>query len=201
MTFSTDLQILAAYLTGIFENREQAAAEPTWYVPLRVWQHPVKLFTEDSVTLFAEQANVIQLEHPYRQRLLRLQPSPTDSSSLQVQYYSFKNPERFKGAGQNPDLLELLTSEQIELLPGCILKVRVEKLAYGDRFIAIAPSEARCYFQYNGERRQVALGFEIDANEYLTHDKGIDPETGRAIWGAVMGPYRYQKISITDSGY
>lgn len=196
MTLPPELLTLASYLTGIFENREQAAAEPVWYVPLRLWQRPVTLFAKDSFTLFAEQANVLKLENPYRQRLLRLQSSPTDPSLLQVQYYGFKDPDRFSGAGQNSMLLESMTLEDLELLPGCILTVRVEKAPQGDRFIAVAPPNARCCFQYNGEVRQVSLGFEIDANEYLTYDKGIDPETGQALWGAVMGPYCYRKVDL-----
>lgn len=195
MTLPLELQRLASYLEGIFENQEQAAAEPVWYVPLRLWQRPVKLFADDSLTLFAEQANVLKLEQPYRQRLLRLQPSTIEASGFQVQYYGFKNPSQFKGAGQNPTLLESLTLEQIELLPGCILHIQIKKTSNGDRFIASAPPDARCCFHYDGEVRQVALGFEIDANEYLTYDKGIDPQTGRALWGAVMGPYRYKKVS------
>ncbi|MBV8887772.1 MAG: hypothetical protein JO235_27770 [Chroococcidiopsidaceae cyanobacterium CP_BM_RX_35] len=54
MPFSPELIALAHYLTGKFDNQEQATAEPAWYVHLRLWQRPVPLFTEDSITLFAE---------------------------------------------------------------------------------------------------------------------------------------------------
>jgi hypothetical protein len=37
------------------------------------------------------------------------------------------------------------------------------------------------------------LGFETTAAEFHSYDKGIDPETGKATWGAIMGPYRYTK--------
>jgi len=60
---------LAQYLTGEFDNREQAIAEPVWYAHLKLWHCPVPLFTKDSITLFAEQANVLTLDQPYRQRL------------------------------------------------------------------------------------------------------------------------------------
>ncbi|MDX2240496.1 MAG: chromophore lyase CpcT/CpeT [Leptolyngbyaceae cyanobacterium bins.302] len=187
------LLTLAQYLAGEFENREQAAAEPVWYVSLRLWQRPVKLFTEDSITLFAEQANVINLHLPYRQRLMRLSQAPDQPETLQVQYYGFKNPGQFKAAGQNPELLEALTVEQVDILPGCVLNVSSRSLPNGTRFLATAPPEACCRFQYEGKIGQVALGFEVSAEEYLTFDKGIDPDTGRALWGAMMGPYRYQK--------
>jgi len=192
---STDLQTLAHYLAGEFENREQAAAEPIWYVPLRLWQRPIQVFSEDAagetVTLFAEQANVINPTQPYRQRLIRLMRSP--SSDLMVQYYGFKEPGKFRGAGQEPDLLKGLSPEQVEYLPGCVLNVNQRSLSNGSHFQAIAPPDACCRFQFDGKVGQVALGFEVSAVEYLTYDKGINPETGQALWGAIMGPYRYRK--------
>ncbi len=190
MLFSRSLLTLASYLAGEFENSEQAATEPVWYVHLRLWQRPVALFDVDSITLFAEQANSMNLQNPYRQRLMRLQPAPKLLDALQVQYYEFKDPAIVKGAGSNPDLLKSVTLEQINLLPGCILNVRVLE---GDRFIAEPPIGARCCFSYQGEVRQVVLGFEVSADQYLTYDKGIDPKTRKALWGAMMGPYHYTK--------
>ena len=66
MSFSPQLLALADYLSGEFDNREQALAEPIWYVHLRLWQRPIPLFSEDSMTLFAEQASVVNLERPDR---------------------------------------------------------------------------------------------------------------------------------------
>ncbi|MBM0743228.1 chromophore lyase CpcT/CpeT [Phormidium sp. CLA17] len=190
MPFSPTLLSLASHIIGEFENAEQAAAEPIWYVHLRLWQRPVALFGEDSITLFAEQANITNLQNPYRQRLMRLQPASEPFHALQVQYYEFKKPTIVKGAGSDPDLLKSVTFEQINLLPGCILNV---SLLEGDRFIAKTPVDTRCCFNYQGKARQVVLGFEASADKYLTYDKGVDLETNQALWGAMMGPYRYTK--------
>jgi len=46
---------------------------------------------------------------------------------------------------------------------------------------------------YQGEKRQVRLGFEACPTEFSSDDKGIDITTGAGIWGALMGPYHYQK--------
>jgi hypothetical protein len=189
MPLAPHLLTLASYLTGEFENQEQAAAEPIWYVHLRLWQRPVTIFSEDSITLFAEQANSMNLQNPYRQRLMRLQPASESCYALQVQYYEFKDPAIVKGAGINPELLKAVTLAQINCLPGCILNVTLE----GDRFVAKPPTDAPCCFNYQGEVKQVSLGFEAKADSYLTYDKGIDPKTRKALWGAIMGPYRYKK--------
>ncbi len=189
-----NLITLANYLAGEFDNREQANAEPVWYVHLRFWQIPVSIFTEDSLTLFAEQASVVNLEKPYRQRILRLQPSSDDTSCLQVQYYMPKDPDSISGAGLNPLLLNHLTADDLDLLPGCKLLVTQQQLASNRyHFRASSPANNTCNFRYNEQTVNVSLGFEATEGEFLSYDKGIDPNTGSATWGAIMGPYRYTK--------
>jgi len=193
MSFSPQLTALAEYLAGEFDNRAQAIADPAWYVHLRMWQRPVSLFSEDSFTLFAEQANILKLDQPYRQRIMRLQEKP-DADTIQVQYYMPKDPDTLKCAGQNPDLLNTLTPEQLDLLPGCILCVKQQEIAPNSyKFTTTAPPDTRCCFTYSGNTIQVSLGFEATKNEFYSYDKGIDPETGKATWGAILGPYRYTK--------
>lgn len=200
MAVSTDLLTLAHYLAGEFDNREQAIAEPAWFVHLRLWHRPLSLFRDESLTLFAEQASVVNLDNPYRQRLLRLQVASANPLALQVQYYSFKDPDTIAGAGQKPELLNSVTLEQVELLPGCVLNVMSQNQAENStcseplrRFMASPLPDTQCSFIYQGETRYVSIGFEASSTEFLSYDKGIEPATGKALWGAIMGPYRYTK--------
>lgn len=201
MTFSPEPIALGRYLAGEFDNQQQAIAlrarsanaEPAWYVHLRLWQRPVPLFTEDSITFFAEQANIVNLDRPYRQRLLRLRHS-TQTSSLQVEYYMFKDPASVRGAARHPELLNSVTPAQIEFLPSCTLNVTQRQLAPNTYEFSTSPAgDSPCCFSYEGETYQVSLGFDATAEEFRTYDKGIDPKTGKALWGALMGPYRFRK--------
>ncbi|HTL89976.1 MAG TPA: chromophore lyase CpcT/CpeT [Leptolyngbya sp.] len=185
------LSTLAQYMAGEFDNRAQASESPAWFVHLRLWQRSVNLFTEDSFTLFAEQSNILKLDNPYRQRLLRLQEI---DGNLAVQYYQFKDPNQVKGAGQRPELLDRITQDAIELLPGCTLQVTASEHAQGWHFIAAPPPDARCVFSLQGSTIQVALGFEAMQNRFLSDDRGIDPETQQPIWGALMGAYEFEKV-------
>lgn len=190
-----ELITLGQYLAGEFENQQQAIASPVWFVHLRLWLRPVPLFTDDSITLFAEQASIVNLNQAYRPRLLRLRQVSTSPVSLQVEHYMFKDVKTLQGAGRNPEILQQLTLEQIEHLtsPGCTLNVEINKLA-GDRYHFKAFSESDpCCFTYQGQSFQVSLGFEVNSEELKTYDKGIDPNTGGGIWGAMMGAYCYQK--------
>ncbi|MBD2776344.1 chromophore lyase CpcT/CpeT [Iningainema tapete] len=200
MQLSSQLRTLAKYMVGEFNNREQALSEPAWYVHLQMWQRLIPIFPEDSLTIFAEQANIINLDKPYRQRIMRLvEGHSPDNAPLQVQYYMFKDPTPFIGAGRNPTLLQDLTPEQLELLPSCILNVTGQTLADNRyKFTAIPPVETCCRFTYLGQTIQVSLGFEATEHEFLSYDKGIDPNTGKALWGAMLGPFRYTKQSGTE---
>ncbi|MUG97564.1 chorismate mutase [Scytonema sp. UIC 10036] len=194
MILSQQLQTLASYLVGEFDNREQALADPAWYVHLRLWHRRVPLFQEDSVTIFAEQANIVTLDKPYRQRILRLTEGQDAHTSIKAQYYMPKNPSSLIGAGCNSDLLNTLTPDQLELLPSCVLDVSYNTIAPGSyKFTATPPTNTLCSFTYGGSTIQVSLGFESTQDKFMSFDKGIDPITGKATWGAILGPFRYTK--------
>mgnify|MGYP001795582324 CR=1 FL=1 len=194
MTSLPCLDTIREYLAGEFENKEQAIADPAWFVNLRMWQRPVSLFEEDSITLFAEQANVLKIEQPYRQRIMRVTSDDADAS-FKVQFYMFKDPTAWRGAGCNSTLLDSLTPEKLDILPGCILKVNTEILAHNRyKFIAKPIPDNRCTFSYAGNTVEVSLGFEATQTEFFSYDKGIDSATGKATWGAILAPYRYTKL-------
>jgi hypothetical protein len=189
---NSELITLGKYLAGEFENEPQAQAEPVWYVHLRLWLRPVPLFLEDSIAIFAEQASIVSLEQPYRSRLWRLRQ--IDAGKLQVQHYMFNDLKSVQGAGRNPDILAKIRLEDLTFLPKCNLTVTVN--ACGDnqyQFIAQPESAQRCQFNYQGISYQVELGFEVTSNSLKTYDKGIDPTTDKGIWGALLGPYQYEK--------
>ncbi|MEL6442314.1 MAG: chromophore lyase CpcT/CpeT [Cyanobacteria bacterium J06621_8] len=191
MQFSPQLSALATYLAGEFSNQTQAMAESAWYVNLRLWLRPVPIFTEDSITLFAEQANILKLDQPYRPRILRLRQRET----IEVEFYMFLDLATAKGAGLNKNLIQQITPETIQFLPNCTLKVATSKINQGYRFTTTPASEKPCEVNYQGTSFQVFLGFEATPDELLTYDKGIDPQTGKGTWGALMGAYRFAKVT------
>ncbi len=178
---------LIEWLIGEFDNTAQSKEDSTWYVPLRLWHRLLPGRIQGKLAVFAEQSNFLQLDRPYRQRILVIEPQANDQ--LAVQYWAFKDPNQFRGAGANPDLLQQALEPALELLPGCWLDVE----SVGDRFKATPREGDRCCFTYDNKLRQVVLGFEVSETQFLSYDRGIDPETGQSLWGAMMGPYRHQK--------
>ncbi|MEO0684101.1 MAG: CpcT/CpeT family chromophore lyase, partial [Cyanobacteria bacterium J06649_11] len=79
--------------------------------------------------------------------------------------------------------------------PGCVLEVNTETIAQNQyKFTAKPVPDNRCTFNYAGKIVEVSLGFEATQKEFLSYDKGIDSQTGKATWGAILGPYRYTKL-------
>jgi hypothetical protein len=197
MNISQELITLASYLVGEFENRQQAMASPVWYVSLRLWHRPVPvaLFSEPGLVLFAEQANTLQIDRPYRQRIMQIRHSVENPNAIEIQYYMPKDRETVLGAGRDPQILKQLKAAQLELLPGCTLKVTLEELELKTyKFKAKMPSDSPCCFTYKGQNYQVELGFEATREQFLSYDKGIDFNTGKATWGALLGPYHFVKL-------
>lgn len=195
MPHTPELLILANYLTGEFTNQEQALAEPAWYVHLHLWHRPIVGLFSEGITFFAEQANVLKLDQPYRQRLLQLKEVASNPLHIQVQYYKILIPTDFRGAGANPDLLDNLTLEQVELLPDCVLDVTISQPSFPDYYFEALPTSDRpCSFSYEDKTYQVQLGFATSLGHFFSYDKGLNPLTGKAIWGAILGAYRFTKF-------
>lgn len=171
------------WLPGWYDNRLQALAEPAWYVHLWLWQRWIPGGIQGRPALFIEQANALTPTSPYRQRVL------VGIDAQHVQYYACREPERWRGCGAQPERLAALQTEDVLPLPGCILQVQPENGAFCARPL---PGSC-CEFVYQGQVRRVELGWCVDAQGFTSYDRGIDPATGQALWGALMGPYRFQR--------
>jgi hypothetical protein len=186
MNISSQLLQLTAWMAGEFSNREQSQDQPVWFVNLVWWQRPIPFNLLGSVAIFAEQANALILDRPYRQRILQF---VENDGKIQVKYWSFKDPAVWAGAARDRDRLNQITMNDIEAIAGCLLDISFTN----GRYKAEMPKDAKCCFQYLNESRQVVLGFEVSADEFWSGDRGVDPETGSAIWGAIMDFYKFKK--------
>ncbi|MDB9525316.1 chromophore lyase CpcT/CpeT [Oscillatoria sp. CS-180] len=199
MDQAMQLRQLGQCLAGVFQNREQALAEPAWFVHIKLWSRPVPLFADDSLTFFIEQASAAFPQPPYRQRVLRVRCINDD---LTAEYYALNDPQAFQGAAQDSALIKTLSSECLQSLSGSRLKVTMQPQASATRFEARHYAGEKCSFTVNGEEKLVALAFDAivpvsngqDSAAFWMYDKGIDPETGQSTWGATNGPFKLIKI-------
>lgn len=204
---ASPLSTLATYLAGEFENQAQAAADPAWYVHLRLWQRPVlSLSTEQVYTLFLEQASVASGQPPYRQRILQLTEAPEQAlGQLRGQYFALADPLRFRGGGRDPAVLDDLSADDLVRLSNseAVIQYQGPDQHQDYQFQAALPDGQLCSFEYANQRKYVYLGFDIAPNqgtiELLTYDKGVDPSTGKGLWGALFGPFQMIKQKSYDT--
>lgn len=187
MSISSQLLQLTSWMSGEFSNRQQSLEQPVWFVNLVWWQRPIPFAVLDSVAIFAEQANALDRDRAYRQRILQF--VETDGK-IQVKYWGFREPSAWVGAGKDRDRLNQIMINDIEPLSGCLLDLNFENGCYR----ATMPKDAKCCFPYMNETRQVVLGFEVTESSFWSGDRGVDADTGKAIWGAIMDFYQFQKV-------
>ncbi|TAF52785.1 MAG: chorismate mutase [Oscillatoriales cyanobacterium] len=193
-----DLQTLARWMAGQFDNLEQSQRDPAWFVALRLWCQPLPppanavlnhvAGTEGAIGLFVEQAPLPAGDKPYRQRLFLLCPAIADRAAI-IEYFGFQDQRPYIGAGLDPSRLAAINHDAIQTLNNA----RFPLLRSGDRFISRGESDQVCSFKYGEQQGHVSLGFEISATQWLSFDRGIDPQTGQGQWGALMGPYELKK--------
>ncbi len=182
---------LVQWLAGEFENQAQALSQPAWFVNLKLWHRPLPFSLAGNYAFFAEQAPVLKLEQPYRQRVFVIQPS-INYDSITIQYYAFKQAQQWRGCGQTPERLNTLTLADLERLPGCLLAVT----STDGEFSAKPVPNTVCQFSAQGNLCEVELGFSVTEQEFFSYDKGIDPDTKKPIWGALLSPYHFQKVEF-----
>ena len=198
MAASAAFEQLARTLAGTFQNRDQALADPAWYVHLRLWCCPTSLFANDSVTFLIEQASAAFDQAPYRQRILRIR---NEHNQLTAEYYALKDPLAWQGATQNPEQLQTLQPNDLQTLVDSRLIITVKLEGHTTRFEARQPPGKYCQFAVNGETKLVELAFDAIAPNsgnsapaaFWMCDKGIDAATSKPTWGALYGPFRLVK--------
>lgn len=198
MTSATAFEQLSLTLAGTFQNREQALADPVWYVHLRLWCYPTQLFAEDSNTFFIEQASAAFEQAPYRQRVLRIR---LQDDHLTAEYYALQNPQEWQGATQAPSRLQALCTDDLQPLVNSCLSVTAMPEADSTRFEVRQLEGERCQFTVNNETKWVQLAFDAIAPHpssrtqpaFWMYDKGIDTTIHKPTWGAIHGPFKLVK--------
>ena len=75
------------------------------------------------------------------------------------------------------------------------LDVTISQPSFPDYYFEALPTSDRpCSFSYENKIYQVQLGFATSLGHFFSYDKGLNPLTGKAIWGAILGAYRFTKF-------
>ncbi|MBD2463284.1 chromophore lyase CpcT/CpeT [Oscillatoria sp. FACHB-1407] len=192
MTHSTDIGTLARWMAADFSNQAQAFENPPFFAHIRVCMRPLPLEVLSGVGLFVEQAYDYTLNDPYRLRVLKL---IAEGDRIVIENYTVKDEQKFYGASRDLQRLHTLTADDLEKLPGCNMIVEWTGHSFKGR---VEPGKA-CMVVRKGKTTYLDSEFEIDDQQFISHDRGRDPETDEHVWGSVAGPFQFvRRTSYAD---
>jgi hypothetical protein len=184
MTHSTDVKTLASWMAADFSNQAQAFENPPFFAHIRVCIRPLPIDLLSGVSLFLEQAYDYALNQPYRLRILKLIPQ---EDHIEIEHYTLREEQEFFGASRDLKRLHSLPAEQLEIMPGCNMRVEWTGHSFKGK---VQPGKA-CIVVRQGKTTYLDNEFEIDGEKFTSHDRGRDPETDEHLWGSVAGPFEF----------
>ncbi|MBU6229710.1 MAG: chromophore lyase CpcT/CpeT [Cyanobacteria bacterium REEB459] len=192
MAYSPDIATLATWMAADFSNQQQAFENPPLFAHIRVCMRPLPVDLLAGVGFYLEQAYDFQLHRPYRSRGMRLLDQ---GDRIRIENYTLRDGEFFYGAARDRDRLAQLTPDQFEKTPGCDMIVHWTGHSFKG---SVEPGQA-CMVERNGRLTYLDSQFEIDQNQFISWDRGRDPITHEHIWGALAGPFQFQRrVSFAD---
>ncbi|NET01245.1 MAG: chorismate-binding protein [Sphaerospermopsis sp. SIO1G2] len=184
MTHSTDITTLARWMAADFSNQAQAFENPPLYAHIRVCMRPLPYNLLSGISFFVEQAYDYAINDPYRLRVLKLGVA---NEKIAIENFTVKGEKDFFGASRDLVKLQTLTSDRLEKLPGCDMIVEWK----GSSFKGYVEPGKGCIVVRKDKRTYLDSEFEIDAEKFISWDRGRDPETDEHIWGSLGGPFYF----------
>ena len=192
MSHSTDIITLARWMASDFSNQAQAFENPPFFAHIRVCMRPLPVELLDGVSLYLEQAYDIEINSPYRVRVLKLVPM---ADRIDIENYAIANEEQFYGASRDLQKLQELKKAEFKLMPGCTFITHWTGSSFKGR---VEPGKG-CMVVRKGKNTYLDSEFEIDGDKFISHDRGRDPETDAHVWGALAGPFEFtRRASFAD---
>jgi hypothetical protein len=184
MTHSTDIGTLARWMAADFSNQAQAFENPPFFAHIRVCMRPLPLELLSGVSFIVEQAYDLNLNAPYRLRVLKLVDG---GDHIEIENYLVRDESDFFNGSRHPERLQGLTSDRLTKMSGCNMVVHWA----GDRFKGVVEPGKACMVERKGKRTYLDSEFEIDGDQFTSLDRGRDPETDEHIWGSIAGPFQF----------
>ena len=176
---------LVKLLSAGFSNQSQAFDNPPLYAHILVKFRPLPQLAPGSLLL--EQSYAINPVAPYRIRVLR--PERLDGQ-LVIHNQSLREAERFWGAVEDADKRAAITVADLQQLEGCTYVVQER----GDGFVGEVEPGCRCLVERKGQTAYLVSQLQLSAGRMCTIDRGHHPETHEQLWGALAGPFEFDRI-------
>lgn len=178
---SKDCRKLSEQMAGTYSSERQHQNDSS-YFDIRLKMVPIWTDRSDACWLYVEQALASKQDKPYRQRVYRVREIAPGQFESAV--FTLKSPLRFAG---KPEMLQALNPDSLTAREGCAVmlrktaKKRYEGGTVGTNCVSDLKSAAYATSEVIIERKLL-----------LSWDRGFDA-SGKQVWGAEKGGYRFVK--------
>jgi hypothetical protein len=182
-----DVKRLYKQMQGFYSSYEQSAEDSSYFdihlkmVPM--WQD------YEGYWLYVEQAMAGSEDKPYRQRVYQL--VQRDDSTIESRVYTIRDGEQYYGQWKSYNPLHQVTLDQLEERKGCSIFLR----KVNRNFYEGSTHHRDCESSLKGASFATSE-VSIMPGELHSWDRGFDA-SGKQVWGAVKGAYKFKKYRYT----
>lgn len=179
-----DVQRAAVMLTGCFDSKDQALADPENYFQIRLILVPIWSGEKVGHWMYVEQASFDSLQRPYRQRIQHVYRD--EESQIRSDVYLLPgDPLEYAGGWKNPEeRFADLSPMDLTLRDGCSVFLQPD----GNGFIGSTVGD-ECQSSLGGAAYATSE-VQMIPGLLVSWDRGWN-KAGDQVWGATAGGYRF----------
>ncbi len=179
---ANDILDLKNIMIGSYDSAAQAAADSTYY-DISLHMYPITSISAPGEWLYVEQSVSSMQDKPYRQRVYHLEDK---GSYLLSHIYTIDNEKELIGAWKEDKTVNGISLERIKLKEGCEVKLFKSTNGYEGN-----TGRGTCKSNLRGASYATSV-VKIYVDQLTSWDQGFD-DKGEQVWGAVKGPYMFDK--------
>ncbi len=180
----SELDALQSIMTGSFNSQLQSEQDSNYY---NISLHMYPIWTQsDKHFLYVEQAIFEAQDRPYRQRVYAL--AKESNGIIESKVYEFNEPETFIGKWADPAFFDSYDESILSERTGC--SVFLKKVA-SQTYEGSTEGKA-CNSSLRGASYATSV-VRINKDKITSWDQGFNSDD-KQVWGAVEGPYIFDKL-------
>ena len=179
----------AKTLAGAYDNLDQSQNNPKDFARINIYFRPLPWHIFQGPGFYSEQCYDYAPWDPYRQGIHRL---TLVRNMFVMENYGFANSRRIAGAGRNPELLDALRVELFEKRCGCAMQFQTKEPGH---YIGNVEPGKNCLVPRDGKLTYLVSEVEFNQTNWISRDRGFDPETNEQVWGSEHGLLRFKRTS------
>ncbi len=179
----------AKTLSAHFSNFEQAQNDPCNFAHINIFFRPLSWDFLQGPSFYSEQSYDHDPWRPYRQGINLLKEN---NETFIIESYEILSPERFAGSGLNSELLNGLNPNGIRKREGCSMLFKEKNPGHYKG--QIEPGNC-CLINRQGELTYLVSKVQLDYENWICSDLGLDIKTNQQIWGGRNGDHHFRRVS------